>query len=117
MLNVSTLPPELEQEPLDGTSSHCVWDSASDLTVLTTRILHRIRFVAEQRQLDAISTIYILPFIFNVLEGADKKSQGSTPEAFDEQVLLSIQFLSYHTETCKMFNWSLQPTRTNKHSF
>lgn len=65
---------------------------------LVTRILYRLRLASEQRPFDVISLAYILPLIFIVLNrnGIDepKEDQG-------EQVLLALEFLSFHTSSCE----------------
>ena len=64
-----------------------------------TRVFYRLRFTGEQRPFDTISLTYILPLIFMVLSrgGVGKE----TPEEIDEQVVLAIEFLSFHTDSCK----------------
>ena len=65
---------------------------------LVTRVLHRLRFLGEQRPFDAPTLSYIFPLVFLVLEhgGIDRE----VPDEADEQVLLAIELLSFHTETC-----------------
>lgn len=80
---VSILPDNLLAEPLGD---------------LVTRILHRIRFMAEQRPFDTVTLSYTLALIFLVLDhGGIGHAQ---PEDADEQILLAIEFLSFHTELC-----------------
>ncbi|KAI0813480.1 armadillo-type protein [Xylaria sp. FL0064] len=64
---------------------------------LLTRVLYRLRFAGEQRPFDAVSLIYILPLIFAVLR------KGGIGEAADEretQLVLAIEFVSFHTLVC-----------------
>lgn len=71
---------------------------AEPLGDLVTRILYRLRFLGEQRPFDTVSLSYILSLIFLVLEnGGVDRAAG---EDADEQIVLAIEFLSYHTETC-----------------
>ncbi|KAK5169075.1 translational activator of GCN4 [Saxophila tyrrhenica] len=72
---------------------------AEPLGDLVTRLLHRIRFLAEQRPFDTVTLSYILALIFLVLDngGIDRPAMS---EDADEQILLAIEFLSFHTETC-----------------
>ena len=79
---VTILPENLVHEPLGQ---------------LVTRILYRIRFLAEQRPFDTVTLSYILALIFLVLGhgGIDRREA----EDADEQILLSVEFLSFHTET------------------
>ncbi|KAL7269761.1 translational activator of GCN4 [Rhizina undulata] len=82
-LDIKELAPEFQEEPLGA---------------LITRLLYRLRFTGEQRPFDTISLVYILPFISLVLE---KGGIGTKePEEIDEQVVLALEFISFHTETC-----------------
>lgn len=69
---------------------------AEPLGDLVTRVLHRLRFMGEQRPFDAITLSYILPLIFLVLDhgGIDRSSADEA----DEQIILVVEFLSFHTE-------------------
>ncbi|SMR56256.1 unnamed protein product [Zymoseptoria tritici ST99CH_3D1] len=70
---------------------------AEPLGDLVTRVLYRLRALGEQRPFDTVSLSYLLALIFVVLEngGVDR-----TGEDADEQIVLAIEFLSYHTGTC-----------------
>ena len=63
---------------------------------LVTRVLYRLRFMGEQRPFDKVSLLYILPLVFCVLEqgGVGKPAV----EERDEQVVLSLEFLSFHAD-------------------
>lgn len=65
-----------------------------------TRILYRLRFASEQRPLEVPSLAYLLPLIFNVLirNGIEENEEGE-----GEQVLLALEFLSFHSSSCKLF--------------
>ncbi|KAF1838159.1 ARM repeat-containing protein [Decorospora gaudefroyi] len=69
-----------------------------DLGDLVTRVLYRLRFLSEQRPLDAVSLAYCFPLIFLVLEkgGIGKSSL----EEADEQLILAIEVLAFHTNSC-----------------
>lgn len=69
-----------------------------DLGDMVTRVLYRLRFLGEQRPLDAVSLAYCLPLVFLVLEkgGIGK----AAPEEADEQLILAIEILGFHTSTC-----------------
>jgi len=71
---------------------------AEPLGDLVTRILYRLRFLGEQRPFDAVTLSYAFALIFLVLEqgGIDRASE----EYADEQVMLAIEFISFHTEVC-----------------
>ena len=80
---VTTLPENLVVEPLGE---------------LVTRVLYRLRSLGEQRPFDTVTLSYILALVFLVLDngGIDR----AEPDDADEQTLLAIEFLSFHTETC-----------------
>lgn len=82
-IGTSYLPEGAEEEPLGD---------------MVTRILYRLRFASEQRPLDTISLLYALPLIFLVLEhgGVDRPAG----EEADEQLILALEFLSFHTDAC-----------------
>lgn len=54
--------------------------------------------MSEQRPLDPVSLAYCFPLIFLLLEkgGIGK----SSPEESDEQLVLALEFLSFHTASC-----------------
>ncbi|KAF2735399.1 ARM repeat-containing protein [Polyplosphaeria fusca] len=69
-----------------------------DLGELATRVLYRLRFMSEQRPLDPVTLAYCFPLIFLVLE---KGAIGqSAPEEADEQLMLALEFISFHGEAC-----------------
>ncbi|KAG6039359.1 hypothetical protein E4U41_002831 [Claviceps citrina] len=64
---------------------------------LVTRVLYRLRFAGEQRPFDAVSLIYIMPLLLDVLR------KGGVGEDFDDrdaQLVLAVEFLSFHTDVC-----------------
>jgi len=74
---------------------------------MVTRVLYRLRFMSEQRPLDAVSLAYCFPLIFLVLE---KGGIGrSSSEDVDEQLILAIEFLSFHTSSCKLHRINTKP--------
>lgn len=64
---------------------------------LVTRILYRLRFASEQRPLDTPSLAYILPLIFIILSQNGIEEVKGDQEG--EQVLLAVEFLSFHTNS------------------
>ncbi|KAI1428707.1 armadillo-type protein [Xylaria sp. FL1777] len=64
---------------------------------LLTRVLYRLRFAGEQRPFDAVSVIYMLPLIFAVLQ---KGGIGESAEERETQLVLAIEFISFHTLVC-----------------
>lgn len=82
-LQVGGIPEELQEEPLSD---------------LTTRLLYRLRFTAEQRQFDTTSLSFLLTFILQILSNGGLGSKDA--EKMDEQIVLALEFLTYHTEAC-----------------
>ncbi|EMT63778.1 Translational activator GCN1 [Fusarium odoratissimum] len=64
---------------------------------LVTRVLYRLRFAGEQRPFDSVSLIYALPLVLELLR---KGGVGDAPDDADAQLVLAIEFLSYHTDVC-----------------
>lgn len=64
---------------------------------LVTRILYRLRFASEQRPLDTPSLAYVLPLIFLILSHNGIEEVKGDQEG--EQVLLAVEFLSFHTNS------------------
>jgi len=71
---------------------------AEPLSEQVTRVLYRLRFLAEQRTFDVVSLAYMLPLIFLVLENGGFAETGS--EDADEQLVLALEFLSLHSDEC-----------------
>lgn len=62
------------------------------------RILYRLRLGSEQRPFDLATLSYILPLIFIVL---DRDGIEESKDSKGEQILLALEFLSFHTNSCK----------------
>ncbi|OJD14930.1 hypothetical protein AJ78_04769 [Emergomyces pasteurianus Ep9510] len=80
-LGPTYLEPALEDEPLGE---------------LVARILYRLRLGSEQRPFDVATLSYVLPLIFIILE---KDGIEETKDSKGEQVLLALEFLSFHTNS------------------
>ncbi|KAI9797836.1 MAG: translational activator of GCN4 [Candelina submexicana] len=80
---VSQLRQELKEEPVGE---------------LITRVLYRLRFTGEQRPFDTVSLCYILPLLFAVLRQGGVG--GTVGDEADEQVVLVLEFMSFHTSSC-----------------
>ncbi|KAI0376886.1 translational activator GCN1 [Hypomontagnella monticulosa] len=81
-LGISSLPENLTEEGLEE---------------LITRVLYRLRFAGEQRPFDAVSVIYMLSLIFVILRTG---GIGAGADERDAQLVLAIEFLSFHTHVC-----------------
>lgn len=81
-LGVTGLPENLQEEGLEE---------------LVTRVLYRLRFAGEQRPFDAISVVYMLSLVFLVLQ---KGGFGDGADERDAQLVLAVEFLSFHTDVC-----------------
>lgn len=66
---------------------------------LITRVLYRLKFLGEQRAFDTVSVAYILPLIFLVLQNGGYAEKNS--DASNEQLILALEFLAFHTEAGK----------------
>ena len=80
--DVSALPDNLKEEPFGD---------------LVTRVLYRLRFLSEQRPLDAVSLIYTVPLLLLILQ---KGGFGDAADEIDAQLVLAIEILSFHTDIC-----------------
>lgn len=67
---------------------------------MAMRLLYRLRFSGEQRPFDIASLFYIVPLITLIMTRGGMGA--NTVDDVDEQVVLALDFLSYHTETCKI---------------
>lgn len=79
---------------------------------LVTRILYRVRFASEQRPFDAVSLAYVLPLIFIVVgQNGIEEARG---EEEGEQLLLALEFLSFHSGSCKslLHYWNMSTPKT-----
>ncbi|KAL9095414.1 MAG: hypothetical protein Q9165_002285 [Trypethelium subeluteriae] len=82
-LGTGQLPRNLIEEPLSD---------------LVTRVMYRLRFMSEQRPFDTVSLAYILPLAFEILaQGGIEREAG---EEADEQIVLALDFISFHTDAC-----------------
>ncbi|KAF5128258.1 eIF-2-alpha kinase activator GCN1 [Metarhizium anisopliae] len=62
---------------------------------LVTRVLYRLRFAGEQRPFDSVSLMYILPLVLDLLR---KGGVGEDVDDRDAQLVLAVEFLSFHTD-------------------
>ncbi|KAI9661249.1 MAG: translational activator of GCN4 [Bathelium mastoideum] len=65
---------------------------------LVTRVMYRLRFMGEQRPFDTVSLAYMLPLAFEIL--AQGGIEKPADEEADEQIILALEFLSFHTDAC-----------------
>ncbi|KAI9704579.1 MAG: translational activator of GCN4 [Bogoriella megaspora] len=78
--------------------------TGESLADVVTRVMYRLRFMAEQRPFDTVTLAYILPLAFEVLkQGGIEKPAG---EEADEQIMLALELLSFHTDTCAELRFS-----------
>jgi hypothetical protein len=64
---------------------------------LVTRVLYRLRFTGEQRPFDAVSLTYFVPLFCDLLR---RGGVGKEADDRDAQLVLVIEFLSFHTMVC-----------------
>lgn len=74
--------------------------SADTLLELVTRLLYRLRFMSEQRVFDNVSLSYILPLVTLVLQ--NRGIGLSDCDDANEQVTLALEFLAFHTDSCRL---------------
>ncbi|KAL3953039.1 hypothetical protein ACCO45_012982 [Purpureocillium lilacinum] len=65
---------------------------------LVTRVLYRLRFAGEQRPFDAVSLIYMLPLVLDILR---QGGVGEDEDDRDAQLVLALEVLSFHTDVCE----------------
>jgi hypothetical protein len=58
--------------------------------------------LGDQVQFDVVTVAYILPLVFLVLESGGFAPKGS--DEADEQLVLTLEFLSLHSEICESDN-------------
>jgi len=91
---ISNVPENFTEEPLDE---------------LLSRVLFRVKFVANQMALDAVSLAYLLPLLINVLEegkrvalkNADKpvaRTEFVEEDKEEEHLMLAMEIISVHAE-------------------
>ncbi|KAI1500346.1 armadillo-type protein [Biscogniauxia marginata] len=78
-LGITSLPDNMMEEALEE---------------LVTRVLYRLRFAGEQRPFDAVSVTYMTYLIFVILR---KGGIGATADEKDTQLVLAMEFLTFHT--------------------
>ncbi|ODQ79468.1 hypothetical protein BABINDRAFT_180589 [Babjeviella inositovora NRRL Y-12698] len=94
LLEVSNLPENLQEE---------------DLLDLVSRVMFRVKILSDQKPLDSLSLIYILPLLIKVLENGQIAAVKSSTKAAvtsefadedreEEQLMLSLEILSTHSE-------------------
>lgn len=94
VLKVSNVPDNFTAEPLED---------------LLSRVLFRVKFVANQKSLDAVSLSYLLPLLINVLEegkrvalkNADKpvtRTEFVEEDKEEEHLMLAMEIISVHAE-------------------
>jgi hypothetical protein len=59
--------------------------------------------LGEQVQFDVVTVAYILPLVFLVLENGGFAPKRS--EEADEQLVLTLEFLSLHSEICEFIGY------------
>lgn len=67
-------------------------------TAQAMRLLYRLRVSGEQRPFDTTSLFYILPMVLLTMNkgGLGAESQDEV----DEQVVLALDFIAFHTQVC-----------------
>ncbi|SCZ89778.1 BZ3500_MvSof-1268-A1-R1_Chr1-3g01573 [Microbotryum saponariae] len=71
---------------------------AEPLSALVTRVLYRIRFLAEETPFDSATFAYAAPLVNSATRAVDLKS--ASLESVLEQMTLALDFLAYHARAC-----------------
>ncbi|KDE04239.1 hypothetical protein MVLG_05338 [Microbotryum lychnidis-dioicae p1A1 Lamole] len=71
---------------------------AEPLSALVTRVLYRIRFLAEETPFDSATFAYAAPLVNSATRAVDPKS--ASLESVLEQMTLALDFLAYHARAC-----------------
>lgn len=74
---------------------------AEPLPALVTRVLYRLRFLAEQEPFDAGTFAYAHPLVSKVLRAGGIGLDKSEAEATLEQVALALDVIAFHARQCE----------------
>ncbi|KAI5477515.1 translational activator [Pseudohyphozyma bogoriensis] len=84
-VDAQVVPSDFTTEPLDA---------------LVTRVLYRLRFLAEQAPFDAGTFAYASPLVSKVIRGGGIGLESGDQEAVIEQVSLALDIISFHSRQC-----------------
>ncbi|KAM0756603.1 ARM repeat-containing protein [Meredithblackwellia eburnea MCA 4105] len=74
--------------------------TAEPLDAIVTRVLHRLRFFAEQSPFDAGTFAYAAPLVSKVLRNGGLGVPKAEQEAVLEQLTLALDFIAFHSRQC-----------------
>ena len=74
--------------------------AAEPLPALVTRVLHKLRYIAEQSPFDAGTFAYAAPLISKVLRSGGIGLDKTEAEAILEQVSIALDFIGFHAKSC-----------------
>lgn len=85
-MNAPIVPEEFAAEPLDA---------------LVTRVLYRLRYLAEKAPFDAGTFAYASPLSSRVVRSGGIGVAKGDQEAILEQVALALDFIAFHSRQCE----------------
>lgn len=66
-----------------------------------TRVLYRMRFLAEQSPFDAGTFAYVDPLISRIIRSGGIGLERSDTEAILEQLALAVDLIAFHARQCE----------------
>lgn len=74
--------------------------SAEPLAALVTRVLYRMRYLAEQLPFDAGTFAYAAPLISRIVRSGGIGLEKGDTEAILEQLALAVDLIAFHARSC-----------------
>ncbi|KAK4705757.1 hypothetical protein P7C70_g456, partial [Phenoliferia sp. Uapishka_3] len=74
--------------------------SSEPLAALVTRVMYRLRILADQAPFDAGTYAYTAPLISRILRNGGVGLAKSDAEAVQEQLTLALDFIAFHAREC-----------------
>lgn len=85
------------------------------LAALVTRVMYRLRILADQSPFDAGTYAYTAPLISRILRNGGVGLAKTDAEAVQEQLTLALDFIAFHARECA-FLFPLLLRRSKAHS-
>lgn len=78
------------------------------LAALVTRVMYRLRILADQSPFDAGTYAYTAPLISRILRNGGVGLAKSDAEAVQEQLTLALDFIAFHARECPSSHYDLK---------
>lgn len=75
--------------------------SSEPVASLVTRVLYRLRILAEQQPFDAGTFAYAAPLVSKMIRSGGIGIAKSNQEGALEQLALAVEFISFHARQCR----------------